>query len=54
MNCRSYARQSTEKEGYSSNFFPRNEEQLREVIKKASQWIADKMDNAEEVIVDAA
>lgn len=36
---RSWKTKTGDKEGYSSNYFPRNEEELIEVIRKASQFI---------------
>jgi len=45
---RSWKSQSSEREGYSTNFFPRNEEAIGEVVKDASAWIeAQNPDEAE-------
>lgn len=38
---RSYKSMTTDKSGYASNFFSRNESALVNVIQQASQWIAD-------------
>jgi hypothetical protein len=40
---RSWKSSTSDKEGYSTNFFPQNAEALVEVIQQASRWIADKM-----------
>jgi len=37
---RSWKSQNTGKEGYSTSFFPRNAEQLVEVVTEATEWIA--------------
>ncbi|OYW22673.1 MAG: hypothetical protein B7Z55_04360 [Planctomycetales bacterium 12-60-4] len=37
---RSWKAKSSGKEGYSSNFFQANEEELSAVVKEASEWIA--------------
>lgn len=49
---RSWKSQSSEKEGYSSNFFPRNEQAVIEVVQAASAWIAAQ--NPDEVSSEAA
>lgn len=36
---RSWKSQSTDREGYSPNFFTRNEEELKQTIAEASAWI---------------
>lgn len=38
---RSYKSMTTDKSGYTSNFFSRNEAALLKVIEQASRWIAD-------------
>ncbi len=38
---RSWKSKSTDREGYSPNFFARNEEDLLNVVKGATSWIAD-------------
>ncbi len=37
---RSWKSQNTGKEGYSTSFFPRNAQQLVEVVTEATEWIA--------------
>ena len=53
---RSWKSTSSGKEGYSSNFFPQNDEALADVIRQASDWIATQMvdtgDSAEESATD--
>jgi len=49
---RSWKSQSSDREGYSSCYFPRNEAALMEVIKQASAWIESQ--NPDEVAADAA
>lgn len=41
---RSYKSMSSGKEGYSTNFFDRNKEDLKEVIEKATAWIIEHTD----------
>jgi len=51
---RSWKSSTAGKEGYSQSFFPDNKMQLLEVVAEASDWIADKMANAETVTLNAA
>jgi hypothetical protein len=51
---RSWKSTKAGKEGYSQNFFPDNKMQLLEVVAEASDWIAERMANAETVVLDAA
>lgn len=51
---RSWKSTNAGKEGYSQNFFPDNKMQLLSVVAEASDWIADKMANAETVVLNAA
>lgn len=46
--ARSYKSQTSGKEGYSSNFFDRNQNQLIEVVTEASAWIAEQTRLSEE------
>ena len=45
---RSWKSSTSGKEGYSTNFFPQNAEALAEVIREASDWIAEQMTGADE------
>ncbi len=47
---RSWKSMSTEKQGYSRNFFESNDGDLIEVIKKASNWIAE--NRTEESVIE--
>ena len=49
---RSWKSQTSEKEGYSSNFFPRNEAAIIEVVQQASAWIQNQ--NPDDITADAA
>lgn len=40
---RSWKSSTTDKEGYSTSFFPRNAEALADVIQRASDWIIERM-----------
>jgi hypothetical protein len=40
---RSWKSTTSGKEGYSSNFFPQNEEALANVVRQASDWIVTQM-----------
>ncbi|TWU21408.1 hypothetical protein [Bythopirellula polymerisocia] len=51
---RSWKSTNAGKEGYSQNFFPDNKMQLLQVVAEASDWIAEKMANAETVVLNAA
>ena len=51
---RSYKSQSSGKEGYSSNFFPRNEEAIINMVREASAWIAAQMESPEVATQEAA
>lgn len=48
---RSWKSTKAGKEGYSQNFFPDNKMQLLSCVTEASNWIADKMANAETIEV---
>ena len=39
---RSWKSQTTDREGYSPNFFSRNEDELKQTISEASAWIESK------------
>ena len=43
---RSWKSSTSDKEGYSTSFFPQNAEALVEVIQQASHWIAERMAGA--------
>lgn len=49
---RSWKSESTGKDGYSSNFHPRNQAALQDVIAKASAWITEQMAEPEEQSAD--
>jgi hypothetical protein len=40
---RSWKSKTSDKEGYSTSFFPRNAEALTDVIQRASDWIIEQM-----------
>ncbi len=50
---RSWKSMSTGKDGYSSNFFDRNRENLKAVIDQCCDYIEDKISNAETVTINA-
>jgi hypothetical protein len=45
---RSWKSTTSGKEGYSSNFFPQNDEALADVIRQASDWIVTQMVEADD------
>ncbi len=51
---RSWKAQTTDKEGYSSNFFAKNEEQLHNVVTLASEWIARELPEQTEAATETS
>lgn len=51
---RSWKSASTERTGYSKNFFSRNVEELLFVTRKATEWISEREQNDEAALATAA